>query len=305
MATPLAQWIAQAQAYWRLVVKYKYKWYILVSSLALALVFNVMIARFPNVYEATTTILVDPQQIPEKYVSPAVNSDTSSRLNTLTQQVLSRTRLQEIIDKLNLYPEQRRSISAKELIEEMRHDITIQVKVKQGSVPELGTFTVSYQGKNPMLTAEVANELANSFIQWNINSREQKVAGTKDFLSSKLDAAKQKQQAGRFIVLDVAEVPEKPIRPRRKLLILLSTSVAFGLSIFCVLKKDKNNPAVNTEMELNALLPKGARIMGMIPRIVIASDARRDRRLTIFACIVCGLLCLALISVIWNIHLVL
>src|SRR3984893_14954167 len=104
MATPLEQWIAQAQAYWRLAVKYK--WYIFVSSLALALVFNVMIARFPNVYEATTTILVDPQQIPVKYVSRAVNSDTSSRLNTLTQQVLSRTRLQQIIDKLNLYPEQ-------------------------------------------------------------------------------------------------------------------------------------------------------------------------------------------------------
>jgi hypothetical protein len=64
-------------------------------------------------------------------------------------------------------------------------------------------------------------------------------------------------------------------------------------------------PSVNTEMELNALLPKGARIMGLIPRIVIASDARRDRRLTIFACIVSGLLCLALISVIWKIHWVL
>ena len=296
MATPLEQWIAQAQAYWRLAVKYK--WYILVSSLALALVFTVIIARFPNVYEATTTILVDPQQIPEKYVSPAVNSDPSSRLNTLTQQVLSSTRLQEIIDKLNLYPDHRRSISPKALIEEMRHDITIQVKVKQGPVPELSTFTVTYQGKKPMLTAEVANELANSFIQWNINSREQQVAGTKDFLSSKLDAARQKQQAERFTVLDVAEVPEKPIRPRRKLLILLSTSVAFGLSIFYVLAKDNNKPAVNAEMELNALLPKGARIMGLIPRIVIASDARRDRRLTIFAYIVCGLLCLALIHLV-------
>jgi uncharacterized protein involved in exopolysaccharide biosynthesis len=304
MATPLEQWKAQAQAYWRIAVKYK--WYILVSSLALALVFTVIIARFPNVYEATTTILVDPQQIPEKYVSAAVNSDPSSRLNTLTQQVLSGTRLQEIIDKLNLYPEHRRSISPKKLIEEMRHDITIQVKVKQGSVPELGTFTVTYQGSNkPVLTAEVANELANSFIQWNINSREKQVAGTKGLLSSKLDAAKEKQQAEPFTVLDVAEVPEKPIRPRRKLLILLSSSVAFGLSIFCVLAKDRINPAVNTEMELNTLLPKGARIIGLIPRIEITSDARRDRQLTIFASIVCALLCLALISVIWKIHLVL
>ena len=64
-------------------------------------------------------------------------------------------------------------------------------------------------------------------------------------------------------------------------------------------------PSVNTETELNALLPKGARIMGLIPRIEIASDARRDRRLTISACIVCVVLCLALIGVVWKIHLVL
>jgi len=92
MATPLEQW--------RLAVKYK--WYILVSSLALALVFAVIIARFPNVYEATTTILVEPQQIPEKYVSPAANSDPSFRLNTLTQEVLNRTQLQQIMDKHKL-----------------------------------------------------------------------------------------------------------------------------------------------------------------------------------------------------------
>src|SRR5258706_6779110 len=142
MATPLEQWTAQAQAHWRLAVKYK--WYILVSSLALALVFTVIIARFPNVYEATTTILVDPQQIPEKHVSPAANSAPSSRLNTLIQQVLSKTRLQEIIDKLNLYPEHRRSISPKNLIGQIRNDITIQVNVKQDSLPQLGTMTVTY-----------------------------------------------------------------------------------------------------------------------------------------------------------------
>lgn len=88
-------------------------------------------------------------------------------------------------------------------------------------------------------------------------------------------------------------------------LIPLSSSVTFGLSIVCVLAKEKLNPAVKTEMELKSLLPKGARVMGLIPRIEIASDARRDRRLAIFACVVCVVLCLALIGFIWEIHLVL
>lgn len=291
---PLKQSIGQALEYRRLVVKYK--WQILVGTFVLTLIFTIIIAKLPSEYEATTAILVAPRQLPEKDVSGAVNSDPFARLNTITQQVLSRTRLQEIIVKLNLYQERRKSASSEELIEGMRHDITIQVK--QGSGAELSTFTLTYHGKEPKLVAAVANELANSFLQWNINSRQQQVSGTNDFFSSELGAAKQKQRAERFTVLDVANVPEKPIGPRRKLFIPLSSAVAFGLSIFCVLAKEELNPAVKTAMELKSLLPKGARIIGLIPRIEIASDARRDRRLKIFACVVCVVLCLALISVI-------
>src|SRR5581483_8767704 len=70
----------------------------LVGGFICLLVLTVVIARLPNQYEATTTILVDPQQVPEKYVSAAVNSDPGERLNTLTQEILSRRRLQEIVD---------------------------------------------------------------------------------------------------------------------------------------------------------------------------------------------------------------
>ena len=59
----------------------------------------------PDRYKASTTILVDPQKVSEKYVSSTVNSDPAQRLTTITQQVLSTTRLQQIIDDMQLYPE--------------------------------------------------------------------------------------------------------------------------------------------------------------------------------------------------------
>jgi hypothetical protein len=89
------------------------------------------------------------------------------------------------------------------------------------------------------------------------------------------------------------------------ILIPLSSSVAFGLSLLWVFAKEKLHPAVETERELNSLLPNGARVMGLIPRIPIRSDARRDRRLAIFASVVCVVLCLALISFLWEIYRVL
>src|ERR1700756_1225087 len=131
------QTLVQVLEYYRLVQRHK--WAILIGTLLITLACTVVIARLPNIYEATTTILVDPQQIPEKYVSPAVSLDPGNRLNLITQQVLSRTRLQAIIDNLNLYPDLRKTASPEEVIEEMRRNVTIQVK--QGSGAELSTFT--------------------------------------------------------------------------------------------------------------------------------------------------------------------
>ncbi len=182
--------ISQFLEYWSLIRRYR--WHVLLAWCALVLISVILIARLPNVFEATTTILVNPQQVPEKYVAPAVISDPSARLNTLTQQVLSRTRLQQIIDKFQLYASLQKTHSPEEIIEGMRHDITIQVK--QGSGPELSTFTITYQAKDPDLVATVANELANSFIQWNVHSREMQVSGTKEFLQSELDEARENLQ---------------------------------------------------------------------------------------------------------------
>ena len=72
-------------------------------------------------------------------------------MNTITQQVLSRSRLERIINNFNLYADKQASLSPEELVEKMREDITIQVK--QGSGPELSTFTITYQAKDPQTVA--------------------------------------------------------------------------------------------------------------------------------------------------------
>jgi len=111
-----------------------------------------------------------------------------------------------------LYPELRAAHSPEEIVEGMRHDITILVK--QGSGPELSTFTITYQGKRPALVATVANELANSFIQWNNRSREMQVSGTKEFFSAELDEAKknlqdQEEKLRQFKMTHLGEAPDQ------------------------------------------------------------------------------------------------
>lgn len=148
----------------------------------------VFVSLMPNIYRATTTILVDPQKIPERYVASTITTDLNARLNTLTQQVLSVTRLQEIIDKYNLYPEMRRKASREEVIDYMRSKTKIEIKASpdQG----LSSFSIAYESEDRSHVAAVTNQLASSFIAWNLKARQQQALGTTEFLSNELEEAK-------------------------------------------------------------------------------------------------------------------
>ena len=98
------------------------------SSLAILTAGIVGTSLLPNVYSATTTVLVDPQKIPERYVASTITADPNARMNTLTQQVLSASRLQEIIDKNNLYPGMRKKASREEVLDYMRSKTKIEIK---------------------------------------------------------------------------------------------------------------------------------------------------------------------------------
>jgi len=165
---------------------------VLFSSLILAITGIVIVSLIPNQYKATTTILVDPQKIPERYVASTITSDPNSHLNTLTQQVLSASRLQEIIDQANLYPELRKKKSREELLDYMRSKIKIELK--QGPEQSLSSFSIAYMDQNRWLVAPVTNQLAASFIDWNLKARQQQALVTTQFLSTELEQAQQSLQ---------------------------------------------------------------------------------------------------------------
>ncbi len=146
------------------------------------------ISRLPNEYQAITTILVNPQRVPDKYVSSTVTTDSNERLNTLSQQVLSSSRLETIEREFNLYPELRAKLGHEQVLDTMRHHILIELKQSSGTGPS--SFTITYSGSSPQTVARVANQLAASFIQWNLRDREAEALGTTDFLSKELHDTK-------------------------------------------------------------------------------------------------------------------
>jgi polysaccharide biosynthesis transport protein len=192
----------------------RHPYIVFLSSLLLAVTGIVAVSLLPNVYRAATTILVDPQKIPEKYVSSTVTTDPNARMNTLTQQVLSASRLQEIIDKDNLYPELRKKKSREEVLDFMREKTKIELKQSPEPEQGLSSFSISYEDNDRLLVAQITNQLASSFISWNLKVRQQQALGTTQFLSSELQQAKegleeQESQLEAFKMKHVGATPDE------------------------------------------------------------------------------------------------
>jgi polysaccharide chain length determinant protein (PEP-CTERM system associated) len=166
------------------------KWLILLVTPLVGLLAALIGYFLPNVYRATTVILVDPKKVPESYVSSTVSVDVVERLATLREQILSSSRLGQIINDMGLYPELRRKMSNDELIDFMRKNIDLHVHNTGKSDRGLGAFSISYQSHSPVEAARVANQLASLFIAENIRSREQQAQGTADFLTREVEEAK-------------------------------------------------------------------------------------------------------------------
>lgn len=190
------------------------KWLVLVVFVVVSAVTAGIAYRMPNVYTSQTVILVDPQKVPETYVRSTVTGDIRNRLSTLSQQILSETRLQKIIDDLHLYPEERKRLAREEVTLKMRSDISVSLVGELGGGQDLQAFKVSYSGRDPRLVAQVTNNLASLFIEENLKAREQAATGTTEFLENQLQETRRTLEAQEaklrdFKLKHIGEMPEQ------------------------------------------------------------------------------------------------
>src|SRR5437899_6132376 len=148
----------------------------------------------PNIYHATATVLVDRQQVPESFVQPTVTSALETRLHTISQEILSRSRLDALITRFGLYPDFRKRVSAEEVIERMRGDIKLELKrvEARGQREATVAFAIKYLGSPPQTVAQVTNTLASFYIEENLKVRERQATGTAEFLKIQLEETKKR-----------------------------------------------------------------------------------------------------------------
>lgn len=146
--------------------------------------------KLPARYRSETLILVEHQKVPEEYVVSNVTTDMQERLRTMTQQILSRTRLQRIISDFGLYSKAQSRLAPDQVVELMRKDIEIELVQTPGQ-RDLNAFRVYYSAPNPELAQKVASQLTSLFIQENLLAQQEQSERTTEFLSSEVEQARQ------------------------------------------------------------------------------------------------------------------
>jgi polysaccharide chain length determinant protein (PEP-CTERM system associated) len=174
----------------------------------------------PSTYRSGTLILVEQPSVPEKFVTSNIDSDIQHQLDSITQQILSRTRLIRIIDTLGLYAQERKHRSPDDLVETMRKDI--EIELSHGDDQKLSAFNIYYANRDPKMAQAATAELANLFISENLEQRQKRSENTTNFLQDQLDQARAKlaAQEAKLRVFKDQHLGELPTQTQSNLQIL-------------------------------------------------------------------------------------
>jgi polysaccharide chain length determinant protein (PEP-CTERM system associated) len=164
----------------------------------------------PARYTSGTLILVEQPTMPKDYVVPNVSEDLQERLQSITQQILSRTHLLHIIDQLHLYSGNHSQLSPDEKVERMRKDI--EIELVRDARNQVTAFNVYYSAYDPQVAQQVTSELTSLFINENLEVRQQMSEDTTKFLEDQLEAARknlsgQEEKIREFKGQHVGELP--------------------------------------------------------------------------------------------------
>jgi polysaccharide chain length determinant protein (PEP-CTERM system associated) len=166
-------------------IAWRRKWLVVLPFVFVSTVTALVAWRWPDTYRSDTLILVVPQRVPESYVKSTVTTRIEDRLETIQQQILSRTRLERIIQDFNLYPRERQIGIMEDVVETMRKDIEVQI-VKGDA------FRVSYKSSDPRTAMKVAEKLSGAFIEESLTDRSVLAESTTSFLETQLEDARRR-----------------------------------------------------------------------------------------------------------------
>jgi len=172
----------------------RHKWLLIIPAVVLSIGAYVISMFLAPRYKSEAVILVDAPAVPADIVKPIVGGDVNQRLATMQEEILSRTRLQQIIEKFNLYKEDVGRRPMEELVSRLRSSIDVSAvrPMAETHANGLPGFTIEVTANRPSLAQQVCTEILSMFLQQSVVFRQRKADDTTEFLNKQLQEAKDK-----------------------------------------------------------------------------------------------------------------
>ena len=166
------------------------KWLVILPVIAITTAVAWVVYRLPNVYQSTTLIVVRPSTLPSGVV-PTINEDSLTRqLTSITQVVTSRSSLEPLVDKYDLYREERgRGEAMESVIAMMRDDIKVEVNTSRNDITN--GFNISFRYRNPNLAQAITSELAGKYINAQANNAVTSSGAARAFMDNQVNQARE------------------------------------------------------------------------------------------------------------------
>jgi protein tyrosine kinase modulator len=148
----------------------------------------------PKKYTSATLVLVEQPTVPADLIRPVVTDDLNQRMASMKAQILSRSRLESIVKKFNLYPQERQTTHMEDLVEKLKAAIDVElIQPMAGSANRQPPgFNVSVTFDNPQLAQQICQEITSMFMEQNATVRVAQSNKTTQFLTEQLNEAKAK-----------------------------------------------------------------------------------------------------------------
>jgi polysaccharide chain length determinant protein (PEP-CTERM system associated) len=192
----------------------RWRWYFFAPLFTCGLAGFALSHLLPLKYTSNALIIVENQKIPEQYVTPNVLMTLQTRLDTMKQQVLSRTRLRRFIEDYGLYAAERKRKSMDDVIDMMQERISVQLVQTPGRNADLTGFKIIFSDVDRHRAQQVTNELTSLFIELDTRERTEQSQRTTAFLESQLEEtrkelATEEERVRHYKLAHLGQLPEQ------------------------------------------------------------------------------------------------
>ena len=167
---------------------WRHRWLVIAPLVVCLLVALIVSSSLADRFQSDMLIQIIPQRVPDSYVRSTVTIRTEDRLDVVSQQVTSRTQLEEMIREFDLFPRERARLPMETVVDSMRSNISVEL-VRSARNEPVDAFHVKFTYGDPDVATKVTQRLGTLYIDRNFRDRGALAQATNEFMKVQLQEA--------------------------------------------------------------------------------------------------------------------